>query len=311
MFKKMCLTFGVLMVGLCGMENVSAKEYTDADFLTLIAGSTPITKDDTLTVAGDVYIGENGAFTINDGSVTFSLDESTGAKRILMTIDGDVTLSEGENFFIKVPDALSTVAQQQNIEGFSLALNEDDIFTIDGTVIIPSTGTGTIINNGTINVNGAVELRSKGYYTGTGTTNVFSKFVIYGTTGANVSDDVVFTLNKNGALYTDYDIAMEKIISGVNTMTVSTASSKEYQSVSANVVTANQDNTFAYGYELKTIEEPTDPGTTTPPVTEPTEPEEVTNPNTFDGIYSSIALVAMGSIAFIVVAMKLRKKVNN
>ena len=36
MFKKMCLTFGVLMVGLCGMENVSAKEYTDADFLTLI-----------------------------------------------------------------------------------------------------------------------------------------------------------------------------------------------------------------------------------------------------------------------------------
>ena len=288
MFKKMCLTFGVLMVGLCGMENVSAKEYTYAYFLTLIAGSTPITKDDTLTVAGDVYIGENGAFTINDGSVTFSLDESTGAKRILMTIDGDVTLNEGENFFIKVPDALGTVAQQQNIEGFSLVLNEDDIFTI-----------------------GAVELRSKGYYTGTGTTNIFSKFVIYGTTGTNVSNDVVFTLNKNGALYTDYDIAMEKIISGVNTMTVSAASSKEYQSVSANVVTANQDNTFAYGYELKTIEEPTDPGTTTPPVTEPTEPEEVTNPNTFDGIYSSIALVAMGSIAFIAVAMKLRKKVNN
>ena len=313
MFKKLCFSFGALMLALCGIENVYAETYTGDDFITLITNATPITADDTLTVGDSTYIGADGAFTIQDGTVTFSLDVNT--KRILMTVDGNVTLNEGEKFFIKVPDALEETATQNGITGFSLSITENGIFDINGTVIIPNKGNGAVTNEGIINVNGAVELRSQGYYSASGKTNVSGIFAIYGVDGTNLDATSMFVLTGNGAVYSDYNLPVQNVSSGESGMQVVVASVREYDSVTESVVTASGDNTFAYGYELDTIEDTTipDEDTTEPDnnVDTPEETTDITNPNTFDGIVSSIIVVACCLSVIAGTTLSLRKRANH
>ena len=308
MFKKLCFTCGVLMVSLFGMSNVNAEAYDQDDFLELISKETPITAEDTLTVGGSKYIGTDGSFTISDGSVTFSLDESIGEKRILMTVDGDVMLNSGEKFFIKVPDALESIASSNGIKGFSLLVTKDSNFNINGTVIIPNVGNGKITNNGIVNVNGVVELRSLGNYTATGTTNVSGKFVIYGINGSNLDSNTNITLKSTGAVYSDYEFSTNMFLSGESGMKVVSATVKDYDSVTDSVVTAAGNNTFAYGYELAKID---DDGIIDEniPIVQNKE-EQIVNPKTFDGIYISMILAIISLIGLKVISKKILLEIN-
>ncbi len=270
---------------------VNAAEYDQNDFGALIGG-TPITSNDTLTVNGAPYIGANGALTINDGNITFSIDNN----RIVMTIDGNATLNDGENFFVKVPDALEAMAGGN---GFALVISEGSTFNINGTVIIPAGSggntNGLATNNGTVNVNGTIELRSTGSYTGTGTTNVNGNFVVYGLNGTNLGANLV--LNENGSIYSD-SVLDGKVTTNVNGMQISDKANKDYDSVTDSVVTANGDNTFAYAYELSPIEEVVAPDNTTTPEDTTSNAEEVTNPKTADSILLiTLALLVSGGAA--------------
>ncbi len=311
MFKKLVLATGILATALVGIDSVNAKEYTEADFMDLITNSTEITSADTLTVSGSTYIGADGSFTINDGSVTFSLDTSTGTNRILMTVDGDVVLNENEKFFVKIPDALEATATGANIEGFSLLVNKDSVFDIDGTVIIPNVGNGKFTNNGTVNVNGAVELRSLGNYTSTGTTNVFGKFVAYGIDGTNLDKGVKFTLNNTGAVYSDFEISLDNFVSATDGMKVAEATVKDYDSVTDTVVTASGNNTFKYGYELTKVEDTTPTQPTEDNDKTPVEDEKVENPQTFDGITTAFVVTLLGLSAFAFIISNVRRRTNN
>ena len=311
MFKKLVLATGILATALVGIDSVNAKEYTEADFMDLITNSTEITSADTLTVSGSTYIGVDGSFTINDGSVTFSLDTSTGTNRILMTVDGDVVLNENEKFFVKIPDALEATATGANIEGFSLLVNKDSVFDIDGTVIIPNVGNGKFTNNGTVNVNGAVELRSLGNYTSTGTTNVFGKFVAYGIDGTNLDKGVKFTLNNTGAVYSDFEISLDNFVSATDGMKVAEATVKDYDSVTDSVVTASGNNTFKYGYELTKVEDTTPTQPTEDNDKTPVEDEKVENPQTFDGITTAFVVTLLGLSAFAFIISNVRRRTNN
>lgn len=311
MFKKLVLATGILATALVGIDSVNAKEYTEADFMDLITNSTEITSADTLTVSGSTYIGADGSFTINDGSVTFSLDTSTGTNRILMTVDGDVVLNENEKFFVKIPDALEATATGANIEGFSLLVNKDSVFDIDGTVIIPNVGNGKFTNNGTVNVNGAVELRSLGNYTSTGTTNVFGKFVAYGIDGTNLDRGVKFTLNNTGAVYSDFEISLDNFVSATDGMKVAEATVKDYDSVTDSVVTASGNNTFKYGYELTKVEDTTPTQPTEDNDKTPVEDEKVENPQTFDGITTAFVVTLLGLSAFAFIISNVRRRTNN
>ena len=311
MFKKLVLATGILATALVGIDSVNAKEYTEADFMDLITNSTEITSADTLTVSGSTYIGADGSFTINDGSVTFSLDTSTGTNRILMTVDGDVVLNENEKFFVKIPDALEATATGANIEGFSLLVNKDSVFDIDGTVIIPNVGNGKFTNNCTVNVNGAVELRSLGNYTSTGTTNVFGKFVAYGIDGTNLDKGVKFTLNNTGAVYSDFEISLDNFVSATDGMKVAEATVKDYDSVTDSVVTASGNNTFKYGYELTKVEDTTPTQPTEDNDKTPVEDEKVENPQTFDGITTAFVVTLLGLSAFAFIISNVRRRTNN
>lgn len=311
MFKKLVLATGILATALVGIDSVNAKEYTEADFMDLITNSTEITSADTLTVSGSTYIGADGSFTINDGSVTFSLDTSTGTNRILMTVDGDVVLNENEKFFVKIPDALEATATGANIEGFSLLVNKDSVFDIDGTVIIPNVGNGKFTNNGTVNVNGAVELRSLGNYTSTGTTNVFGKFVAYGIDGTNLDKGVKFTLNNTGVVYSDFEISLDNFVSATDGMKVAEATVKDYDSVTDSVVTASGNNTFKYGYELTKVEDTTPTQPTEDNDKTPVEDEKVENPQTFDGITTAFVVTLLGLSAFAFIISNVRRRTNN
>ena len=315
MFKKMIFACGVLAVSLCGIGSVNAEVYDDADFTNLITNKTPITADDTLTVGGDTYIGADGAFTINDGSVTFSVDNVS--KRILMTVDGNVSLNEGEKFFIKIPDLLENNATQLGISGFSLDIKEGSNFNIDGTVIIPNAGEGKVINAGTVNVNGVVELRSEGNYTSTGLTNVNGKFVIYGVDGTNVGTGTKFTINDNGAVYSDFDFSADMFVSGVSGKVVIPATVKDYDSVTDIVVTAAGNNTFAYGYELgnekieETVPEVDKDNSNAGNATEQNKPENVVNPKTGDiNLLAILSLVGVSVVGLRVISKKIALKIN-
>lgn len=315
MFKKLCFTCGVLMVSLFGMSNVNAEAYDQDDFLELISKETPITAEDTLTVGGSKYIGTDGSFTISDGSVTFSLDESIGEKRILMTVDGDVMLNSGEKFFIKVPDALESIASSNGIKGFSLLVTKDSNFNINGTVIIPNVGNGKITNNGIVNVNGVIELRSLGNYTATGTTNVSGKFVIYGINGSNLDSNTNITLKSTGAVYSDYEFSTNMFLSGESGMKVVSATVKDYDSVTDSVVTAAGNNTFAYGYELAKMNDeeiviPDDDKIDESIPDYQNKEEQIVNPKTFDGIYISMILAIISLIGLKVISKKILLEIN-
>lgn len=315
MFKKLCFTCGVLMISLFGMRSVDADAYDQDDFLELIGKKTPITAEDTLTVGGSNYIGPDGAFTIKDGFVTFSIDESTGEKRILMTVDGDVMLNSGEKFFIKVPDVLESIASTNGIKGFSLLITNDSNFDINGTVIIPNVGNGKITNDGTVNVNGVVELRSLGNYTSTGTTNVSGKFVVYGVDGSNFDTNTDIVLKSNGAVYSDYEFSINMFLSGESGMKVVSAKVSDYDSVTDSVVTAAGNNTFAYGYELANINDeefviPDDDITDEIIPDNQNKEEQIVNPKTFDGIYVSMMLVVIALVGLKVIGKKILLEIN-
>ena len=110
--KKMLGLF-VFCAAVIPFTNVSAATYTEQDLTSL--NNTPITSEDTFTVGGSTYIGTDGALTINSGNIVFSITND----RIVMNINGDVTLNSGQNFFIKVPDALKLTLLHLNTESSS------------------------------------------------------------------------------------------------------------------------------------------------------------------------------------------------
>ena len=288
--KKMLGLF-VFCAAVIPFTNVSAATYTEQDLTNL--NNTPITSEDTFTVGGSTYIGTDGALTINSGNIVFSITND----RIVMNINGDVTLNSGQNFFIKVPDALSAMTSGM---GFALVINNGSTLNINGTVIIPAGSggntNGLVTNNGTVNVNGTVELRSAGSYSGTGTTNVNGNFVVYGINGTNLNSNII--LQNTGSIYADSDV-VSKVSAGVNGMQITDKANKDYDSVTASVVTANGNNTFAYAYELSPVQETMTPEQTpTTDTTEEVKKEEMKNPETSDNIlvYGALALAGLGVI---------------
>ena len=299
-----------IMVMFVASVNVSAKEFseilteiTSADGYTINAG------DEEITFGGEEWIGANGRITINSGSAVLKLE--TG--RINITFNGEATINTGKQFIMQIDMGSGQVYP------VTLTITDTSVLNVEGNLAIPSGTEGVLVNAGTINVLGNLEIRKDGKLDSTGTVNVSGKLAVYGDT-----EDVIGTskinLLENGNVYSNVDLTDNLVIAAnkVDGFTWNVVdNTKEYTSFTDTVGTVE----FTYGYKLENVEDPVivpEEPTTEPtePVepSEPTEPEtpveDVENPSTLDNVELFMGLGVLSVIGLCATAVVLKKRHN-
>ena len=198
---------------------------------------------------------------------------------------------------------LNVIVRRYSIK---LTVNETSTLNVDGTLAIPSGTEGILVNNGTINVNGALEIRNNGSYQSTGTTNVYGNLAVYGSTGTNLGDSIV-TLYDGGNIYSEGVDIMANILIGEDADSFEVVdNTKSYVSITDSLT-----SDFDYGYtlEAKEVEEipVVDPDDENVDEVTPPTVETVENPETSDGVLILLSLTAVG---FLGVALTFKRLYN-
>ena len=282
------LTFAFVMVISLSVVNVNAAEIKLEDKLTELKGGTAltITKDDTLTFAGETWIGENGRISLVSGDVTLKYEDNV----VNITTNNTVSVVNGGKQFIMQIDTGSGILPVK------LTNSENSTLNVEGTLAIPAGSKGVLINEGTVNVYGNLEIRSSGTYTSTGTTNVYGNVAVLadGTTSANIGDSI-FTLYKNGNIYSEKEDISSNIVNGLEDTYEIVSNDKHYVGNTTTPVKA--DCEYGYTLQAKEVEEvPVVPGEDENVSDNPKEEvsEEVANPETSDGILLFLGLTVVG-----------------
>ena len=289
-FKKGFLTiaFTFVMVMAMGVVNVNAQDY---DFSTIqddfFAGTEYVLgPDDNLTFLGEAFVGKDGRIAVDNGTATIKYDQAS--ETVNITLDGNATLNADQQFIME----LNVITRRYSIK---LTVNEDSILNVDGTLAIPSGTKGILVNNGTINVNGALEIRNSGSYQATGTTNVYGDLAVYGPTATNLGNSIV-TLYEGGNIYSESADISANVLIGEDTDSFEVVeNAKSYVSITDTLT-----SDFDYGYTLKAkeVEEipVVDPDDETVDEVTPPAEETVENPETSDGVLLFLSLTAVGLI---------------
>ena len=273
------LTLAFVMVISLSVVNVNAAEIKLEDKFDEFLGGTAltITKDDTLTYAGETWIGENGRISLISGDVTLKYENNV----VNITTNDSVSIVNGGKQFIM------QIEKGDAILPVKLTNSKGSTLNVEGTLAIPAGSKGVLINEGTVNVYGNLEIRSSGTYTSTGTTNVYGNVAVLA--GANTSGNIgnsIFTLYKNGNIYSEKEDISLNVANGLG------------DAYEINTTTPNEaDCEYGYTLQAKEVEEvPVTPGedeTTQNNPTEEVKNEEV-NPETSDGILLFLGLTVVG-----------------
>lgn len=282
------LTFAFVMVISLSVVNVNAAEIKlDDKFDELLGGTAlTITKDDTLTYDGETWIGENGRISLISGDVTLKYENNV----VNITTNDSVSIVNGGKQFIMQIDKGGAILPVKLTNSKGSTLN------VEGTLAIPAGSKGVLINEGTVNVYGNLEIRSSGTYTSTGTTNVYGNVAVLA--GANTSGNIgnsIFTLYEKGNIYSEKEDISLNVANGLGDAYEIVSNNKHYV---GNTTTPNEaDCEYGYTLQAKEVEEvPVVPGedeTTQNNPTEEVKNEEV-NPETSDGILLFLGLTVVG-----------------
>ncbi len=293
-----------IMVMFVASVNVSAKEFSEIlTEITSADGYTINANDEEITFGGEEWIGANGRITINSGSAVLKLETD----RINITFNGEATINTGKHFIMQIDMGSGQVYP------VTLTITDTSVLNVEGNLAIPSGTEGVLVNAGTINVLGNLEIRKDGKLDSTGTVNVSGNLAVYGDT-----EDVIGTskinLLENGNIYSNVDLKDNLVIvaNKVDGFTWNIVdNTKEYTSFTDTVGTVE----FTYGYKLENVEDPVivpEEPTTEP--TEPTEPEtpveDVENPSTLDNVELFMGLGALSVIGLCATAVVLKKRHN-
>ena len=289
--KKGILTFVFAIAFLfTGIMGVNAAEYTEnsSEVTALMTGTAPLElkAGDTVTLGTLPFVGKNGYVEVKEGTLTISKTND----RYLMTVNKDSVVEANHE---------KNLMYYQDLMVIDLSVEEGATLDINGGMALTSGHPVTLTNNGTINVNGNLEIRTNSHYTGTGAINVFGNLAVYGVDGSNIGENVRFNIYENGNVYSETDLT-GKLISGLADNDEYTYkvidNNKTYTSISPDV---NVDNTFEYGYTLNktAIEKPAEE------IKEEPVKDETENPKTSDGIMIAFGLLAV-SIVTVVIAKK-------
>lgn len=282
------LTFAFVMVISLSVVNVNAAEIKLEDKLTELESGTAltITKDDTLTFTGETWIGENGRISLVSGDVTLKYENNV----VNITTNNTVSVVNGGKQFIMQIDKGSGILPVK------LTNSENSTLNVEGTLAIPAGSKGVLINEGTVNVYGNLEIRSSGTYTSTGTTNVYGNVAVLADadTSGNIGDSI-FTLYKNGNIYSEKEDISSNIVNGLEDTYEIVSNDKHY--VGNTTKPLDRDCEYGYTLQAKEVEEvPVVPGEDENVSDNPKEEvsEEVANPETSDGILLFLGLTVVG-----------------
>lgn len=271
-----------------GVMGVNAEEYglEALGKLATEGGSLEIKAGDTIKVGEDVYVGDSEIALMNVTEGTATLTNKSGRIEIVLKGTAEV---KGSKVIMQLPLQNSTLS-------IDLIVNEGSTLNVNGRMALPTGTKGTLVNNGTVNINGSLEVRADATYTGEGVTNLTGNFVIYGET--NTLGTAKITLGEKGTVYSNADVTAN--LTYVEGFEAAPLETKVYKSITDEV----GEKTFTNGYTtVKTeVEEPTE---------EPTEEvkdeetkdevkDEEKNPQTSDGIVLTfVALAISGAVAII------------
>ena len=281
------LTFAFVMLISLSVVNVNAAEIKLEDKLAEFLGGTAltITKDDTLTFAGETWIGENGRISLVSGDVTLKYENNV----VNITTNNTVSVVNGGKQFIMQFDKGDAILPVK------LTNSETSTLNVEGTLAIPAGSKGVLVNEGTVNVYGNLEIRSSGTYTSTGTTNVYGNLAVLadGTTSANIGDSI-FTLYKNGNIYSEKEDISSNIVNGLEDTYEIVSNDKHY--VGNTTTPLDRDCEYGYTLQAKEVEEvPVTPGEDETAQNNPTdEVKNEENPETSDGIALFLGLTIVG-----------------
>ncbi len=288
--KKFIFILSFTFMMFLGINNVKATDIDFADVKDDLLRGNPVevTASDTLTFQGETWIGNDGRITLTSGKATLQYTNSY----VNITLDGDASINKGKQFILQLDLGSS------NILPVKLIINSDMTLNIDGSLAIPSGSKGILVNNGTVNINGNLEVRSNGTYESTGQTNLYGNLAFYRTD--NNIGNIKITMYENGNVYSQSEIKDNLVIGEKNTdnyIWEITNNDKKYTSI-----TANLDSNFTYGYTLakQTINDPM--------IDDKNDnSNNIENPQTSDNIliYVALAIIAvLGIIATVVFVKK-------
>lgn len=299
-----------IMVMFVTTMNVSALAFEDimSDVMAP-EGYTINADDEALTFGGEEWIGPDGRITINSGSANLLLDAQG---RFTITLNGEATINEGKQFIMQLEFNPGTGI---TIYPVTLNVTKESTLNVLGNLAIPSGSEGILVNEGTINVSGNLEVRNDGTLNSTGVFNLTGNLAVYGD-GLGTSKVNLF----DGAnIYSQVDLATYITIAEQNTtegyLWTIVDNTKEYISFTDTVGTVS----FAYGYTLDLLKDPTIPEE---PVEDPTNPVEepseqptdnepvVENPSTNDNVSLFMILGTISVIGLTVATVTLKKKHN-
>ena len=294
--KKVLLSlFAFVLVMFAVTVKVSAKEFNEiVQDVMSPDGYTINADDEEITFNNEEWIGPNGRITINSGSVTLLLDNYG---RINITINGEATINTGKQFIMQLE-----INSDNGTVTYPVTLTVTDTSTLNvlGNLAIPSGTQGVLVNAGTINVSGKLEIRANGKLESTGAINLNGNLVVYGDTTDSIGTSKINVL-ENGNVYSQVDLKDNLVIAAaeVEGFTWNVVdNTKEYTSFTEAVGTV----TFAYGYKLLSEENQ---------VTEPTEPtEDVENPSTLDNVQLFMGLGILSIVGLATTTVVLKKRHN-
>lgn len=273
------LTIVFVCVITVGIKNVNAQEFTEIQGDLVAGNDVVLTPDDEITYEEETWFGKDGRIAIESGDITLKYDDDNGI--VNMTINGTTKINADKRFIMQFDFGTYILP-------VTLSVSEGSTLDVLGTLAIPSGQNSTLENNGTINVQGNLEIRDRANnYQGTGILNVYGKLAIYGTTGTNIGIGKV-TIYENGNIYSEFDASTNIIIGEENSESFEiTENDKYYKSTSDSVLVTD----FPYGYTLKTK---TTTGETedNEEVVPPTDNTE--NPETSDEILLFVILGIIG-----------------
>ena len=274
-----------------GINNVKATDIDFADVKDDLLRGNPVevTASDTLTFQGETWIGNDGRITLTSGKATLQYTNSY----VNITLDGDASINKGKQFILQLDLGSS------NILPVKLIINSDMTLNIDGSLAIPSGSKGVLVNNGTVNINGNLEVRSNGTYESTGQTNLYGNLAFYRTD--NNIGNIKIMMYENGNVYSQSEIKDNLVIGEKNTdnyIWEITNNDKKYTSI-----TANLDSNFIYGYTLakQTINDPM--------IDDKNDnSNNIENPQTSDNILIYVALAIIAVLGIITTLVFVKKE---
>ena len=289
--KKFIFILSFTFMMFLGINNVKATDIDFADVKDDLLRGNPVevTASDTLTFQGETWIGNDGRITLTSGKATLQYTNSY----VNITLDGDASINKGKQFILQLDLGSS------NILPVKLIINSDMTLNIDGSLAIPSGSKGVLVNNGTVNINGNLEVRSNGTYESTGQTNLYGNLAFYRTD--NNIGNIKIMMYENGNVYSQSEIKDNLVIGEKNTdnyIWEITNNDKKYTSI-----TANLDSNFIYGYTLakQTINDPM--------IDDKNDnSNNIENPQTSDNILIYVALAIIAVLGIITTLVFVKKE---